>query len=168
MKTWGDLLTKHRNTFLILLLVTTLIVSGYANQERLQTASATVSIPVTEASAAALAPLEAYRRQRDQETLSDIASLEQLLSQDLLDAPTREAAAERLQALVDKRQTQSSLEGALLGSSLYPCVAVVEGSSVTIVTGKKTVTQQDTALVLTMTAAHTGVSPENVRIITTD
>lgn len=165
---WGDLLTRHRNVFLLLLLLTTLIVSGYANQEQLESASVTVSIPVTEASAASLSPLEAYRRQRDQETLSDITALEQLIAQPALDESTRQAAAERLQALIDKRQSQISLEGALTGSSLSPCVAVAEGGSLTIVTEKKTITQQDTALVLTLTAAHVGVSPENVRIITAE
>lgn len=162
----GDLLTKHRNAFLLMLLVTTLIVSGYANRERLQSASATVEIPVTEAAAKPLGTLEAYRQQRDQDARSDMAALEKLCTQETLDASTREAAAQQLQEIIDSRQAQSALEGALAGSSLHPCVAVVAGGNVTIVTEKSTVTEKDSALVMTLAAAHAGVSPEKVRIIT--
>lgn len=162
----GELLTKHRNAFLLGLLVTTLIVSGYANQERLQAVSATVDIPVTAVAAKPLSALEAYRQQRDQDTRSDIAALEKLCAQDALDSATREAAAQQLQEIIDSRQAQSALEGALSGSSLHPCVAVVAGGNVTIVTEKSTVTDKDSALVMTLAAAHVGISPEKVRIIT--
>ncbi len=168
MKTLGELLTKHRNAFLILLLVTTLAVSGYANQERLRAASATVDIPVTEVAAQPLSALESYRQQRDQEALSDIAALEKLCAQTTLDAATREAAAEQMQEVIANRQAQSALEDALVGSSLSPCVAVVAGGSVTIVTEKSAVTSKDTALVLTLAAAHAGAAPENVRIISAE
>lgn len=168
MMKFGELLTKHRNAFLLLLLAVTLAVSGYANQAQLQDASATVCIPVTEVSAPAISPLETYRQQRNQETLADMDALEKLISQTLLDEPTRDAAADHLREIVDKRQAQSSMEGALIGSSLYPCVAVVENGSLTIVTAKNTITQKDTALVLTLSAAHTGIPPENVRIITAE
>ena len=166
MKNLGELLTKHRNTFLLGLLVATLIVSGYANQARLQTASSTVEIPVKEVAAKSLSALESFRHQRDQDARSDIAALEKLCAQEMLDAATREAAAKQLQEIIDSRQAQSALEGALTGSSLHPCVAVVAGGNVTIVTEKSTVTDKDSALVMTLAAAHAGASPENVRIIT--
>lgn len=166
MKILGELLTRHRNTFLLGVLVTTLVISGYANRERVKAASATVDIPVREVSAQPLSALESYRQTRDQEALADIAALEKLIAQPTLDAATREDAAARLQEIIDARQAQSALEGALVGSSLYPCTAVVAGGSVTIVTEKATVTDKDSALVMTLAAAHAGVSPENVRIIT--
>ena len=160
----GELLTKHRNLFLIVLLGATLAVSSTANQERLRASSPTVEIPVM--AVAALSPLEAYRQQRDADTLTDIAALERLVAQATLDAQTRDAAAEQLQAIIDARQAQSALEGALISSSLAPCVAVVAHEAVTIVTEKSTVTDRDTAMVLALVAAHIGVQPQNVRIIT--
>lgn len=163
----GELLTKHRNLFLIVLLGATLAVSSTANQERLRAPSPTVEIPVMAVAAPALSPLEAYRQQRDADTLTDIAALEKLVAQATLDAQTRDAAAEQLQAIIDARQAQSALEGALISSSLAPCVAVVAHEAVTIVTEKSTVTDRDTAMVLALVAAHTGVQPQNVRIITT-
>ena len=168
MKTIGEMLTRHRNTFLLGVLITTLVISGYANQERVKAASATVDIPVTEVSAQPLSALESYRQTRDQEALADIAALEKLIAQPGIDAATREDAADRLQEIINARQAQSALEGTLVGSSLYPCAAVVAGGSVTIVTEKSTVTDKDSTLVMTLAAAHTGVSPENVRIITAE
>lgn len=162
----GELLTKHRNAFLLILLVATLIISGYVNQEEPQATSASVDIPVTEVAAQPVSALEAYRQQRDQEAKADIAALEKLISQTTLDASTREAAADQLQEIIDNRQGQSALEGALSGSSLYPCVAVISGGSVTIVTEKSAVTDKESALVMTLAAAHVGASPEKVRIIT--
>ena len=165
MNKLGDLLTKHRNSFLLGLLIITLAVSGYASRQQAAEASATVEIPVTEAVAQPLSPLETYRQQRDQEARSNIAALEKLIAQVNLDEATRDAAAQQLQQIIDNRQAQSALEGALIGSSLYPCAAVVSDGSVTIVTEKAAVTDKDSALVLTMAAAHAGASPENVRII---
>lgn len=162
----GELLTRHRNLFLLILLVATLFVSGVANRERLEAASVTVDIPVTEVASRPSGALETYRQQRDEDTQSDMDALEILCGQELLDTQTREDAALRLQSIIRNRQAQSALEGALLNSSLYPCVAVVSEDSVTIVTEKSTVTDQDTALVLTLAAAHTNVKPEQVRIIT--
>lgn len=166
MRRLGDMLTRHRNIFLAALLGTTLILSGYANHERRQDSASAVDIPILEAAAQQLSPLEAYRYQRDQDALSDIDALEALIAQPTLDKSTREAAAAQLQEIIDNRQAQSGMEGALLNSSLSPCVVVVSGGSVTIVTEKTNVTDKDSALVLTLTAAHVGASPERVRIIT--
>lgn len=168
MNQLGKWLTKYRNVFLLALLTLTLVVSGYANQQRVKAASSTVSIPVVETAAQSLSPLETCRQQRDQEALQDMAALEALVNQPLLDEATRESAADHLAVLVGNRQAQSALESALSGSSLHPCVAVVSSGSVTIVTEKSAVTDKDSALVLTLAAAHTGASPENVRIITAE
>ena len=168
MNQLGQWLTTHRNAFLLGLLTLTLVVSGYANQQRVTAASSTVSIPVMETATQPLSPLESCRQQRDQEALRDMAALETLINQPLLDEATREASADQLAALVSNRQAQSALESALSGSSLHPCVAVVSNESVTIVTEKSAVTDKDSALVLTLAAAHAGVSPENVRIITAE
>ena len=162
----GEMLTKHRNLFLLILLVATLLVSGIANREWLEAASATVDIPVTEVSAQPAGAVESYRQQRDAQAKSDMDALQALCDQTQLDTKTREDAAARLQSIVECRQAQSALEGALLGSSLHPCVAVVSDGIVTIVTGKSTVTEKDTALVLTLAAAHANAAPEDVRIIT--
>jgi len=168
MKKLAELLTRHRNLFLLTLLTATLAVSALSQQERLQSAALTVDIPVMATSAVTLSPLESYRQQRDQSAQTDIAALEKLIAQTTLDEQTRRDAADKLSAMIEACRAQSAMEGALMNSSLSPCVAVVAGNAVTIVTGKSTVTEKDTALVLTLAAAHTGVKPQNVRIITAE
>ena len=163
MNKLGELLTRHRNAFLLLLLTITLALGSLRQQPA---TPATVDIPVTAVSSQATTPLEAYRLQRDQETLRDMAALEALIAQPLLEASTREDAATRLQEIVDQRQAQSALEGALANSSLGPCVVVIAGDSLTLVTAKTDIAKKDSALVLTLAAAHTDVKPENIRIMT--
>ncbi len=163
----GEALTRHRNTFLLTLLTSTLAVGALTHQDRVD-AMPTVSIPVTETAAARLSPLEEYRINRDRQTEADMAALERLCHAEQLDQATRESAANRLQEIVANRQAQSALEGALAQSSLYPCAAVVAGGCVTIVTEKTLITEKDSALVLMLCAAHSGVKPENVKIITAE
>ncbi|MBQ8201836.1 MAG: SpoIIIAH-like family protein [Clostridia bacterium] len=164
----ADYLTKHRNAFLLLLLLATLYASSMVNRDRIEGSVQTVSIPVTESSAVPLSKLEAYRQQRDNATLADIAALQALCEQTTLEKQTREDAAQQLQDIISQRQAQLDLEGALLESDLSPCVAVVSSQSVTIVTEKASLTDRDSALVMTLAAAHTSVSPANVQIITAE
>ncbi len=163
---WTDWLTKYRNVFLLVLLVGTLCASSLYQQQRLEDGSQRVSIPVIATGGNATDPLAAYRQTRDSAYLADKASLERLCDQDALDRQTREHAADRLQALVTQHQAALALEGALLTSDLAPCVAVVTAGSVTVVTGKEDLTDQDSALVLSMAKAHADASPADVQIIT--
>ena len=109
-----------------------------------------VTLPMTSAESSA-SPLEAFRISRDSENT---------------DRAARQSAAEELQACVALHQAQLALEGALLTSELAPCCAVVTDGSVTIVTEKQEITEQDTALVLTLVQVHTGISASGVRIMT--
>ncbi len=168
MNRFGTLLTRHRNLFLLLLLLSTLLVSSIANRTRLERAASTVNIPVTEVVAQPDTSLERFRRQRDETARADRSALEALCAQENLDSRTREDAALRLTRLVDEQQKQTAMEGALINSSLSPCVAVVTGSSLTLVTQKQTLTGRDTALVMSLAQTHVGSSPEEIRIITAE
>lgn len=163
-----DFLLRHRNALLLFLLVTTLLISGLASRKRLQASPASVTIPVMETPRETRTALEAFRMERSAQVSADVASLEKLCASPALDDSTLESAAAQLQSIIDARQAESALEGALTGSSLSPCAAVLSGGSLTIVTEKTQITARDTALVLTLAAAHAGISPENVRIITAD
>lgn len=165
----AELLTKYRNLFLLLLLVTTLFVSGNDKRRRLEEDAATVSLPVVATTDAPPAsPLESYRQQRDSAHQADVAALQALCDQEKLDQQTRQDASVRLQSLVAQHQAALAMEGALLNSSLAPCVAVVTSGSMTLVTEKAEVTEADSALVATLAAAHAGMLPSGVRIITAE
>lgn len=159
---------RHKNVLLTALLLVTLVASSKANQERLAQEAATVSLPVVETSEKPLPALEAFRAQRDASTLTDMATLQALVDQTNLDDQTRAQAAALLQQLVDARQKQTALEGALLTSGFSPCVAVVSNGGVTIVTEKATLSEGETALLMTMARAHTDADPSSVRVITSE
>ena len=157
----GEMLTRHRNTFLIALLTVTLILSRNASTG----SSPTVKIPVIETTSAAISGIESFRQQRDQGEMADITVLENLVNLEQLDAQTREEAAKRLQTITEARQVQRAVESALVGSSLYPCAAMLHSGVLSIVTEKAKITERDTALVLTLAADLGSIQPENVRII---
>ena len=161
-----DFLLRHRNTLLLVLLVTTLLISGLASHRQLQSAPASVTIPVMETPRESLSALEAFRAERAAQVKADIAAPEKLCVNPSLEDSLLESAALQLQSIIDARQAESALEGALTGSSLSPCTAVLSGGSLTIVTEKEQITDKESALVLTLAAAHAGLAPENVRIIT--
>ena len=165
MRAIGALLERHRNLFLILLMGAAFIVGMTQGQPDAQDA---VSIPVTAVVTPALNSMEAYRRDRDQAYRADMAVLENLASNPDADAAIRDAAAAHLHLLIDAHQVQSDVEGALLNSSLFPCVAVFSRENLTIVTGKSAPTHQDMALILEVARVHAGVPPENVRLITVE
>lgn len=159
---------KHRNSLLLLCLLLTLAVSWLATSRRLAQSAATVSLPVEPVSAVPAGRLEQFRARREEAFLADAASLQALCDQDSLSATTREDAARQLQQLVSTRETQLALEGALAQSGLYPCVAVVSEGSVTLVTEKETLSDGESALLLTLAQAHAGVAPSGVRVMTAE
>ena len=168
MRISGDFITRHKNLLLMLLLLITMVVSSLSNQERLAQEAVTVSLPVVEPSAEAAGKIELFRQQRETASLQDMAALQTLVDQAELDQQTRLDAAEQLRALVDAREKQLALEGALLESGLYPCAAVVSAGQVTIVTEKTELTEEDTALLMALAQLHVNVPPTQVSVITTD
>ena len=160
----ADWITRHRNLLLALLLLTTMVVTSASRQEQ----AATVSLPVVEPCAAPEDRIELFRQQRDATSLQDMAALQALVDQEALDPQTRAEAAEQLRALVDAREKQLALEGSLLESGIHPCAAVISAGQVTIVTEKTQLTEDETALLLTMAQLHAGASPTQVSVITVD
>ena len=168
MRISGDFITRHKNLLLALLLLATMLASSLSNQERLAQEAATVSLPVVEPYAEPAGKIELFRQQRDAASLQDMTALQALVDQAELDPQTRTEAAEQLRALVDAREKQIALEGSLLESGIQPCVAVVSAGQVTIVTEKAALTDDETALLMTMAQLHAGAAPSQVSVITTD
>jgi len=159
-------IARHRNMLLFALLLTTLLTCSLTNQRGAQQNTATVSLPLVQTSSGPGDAISVFRQQRDDTAAADMAVLQKLVDQTDLDDQTRYDAAAQLQAIVDAREKQIALEGALLNSGIYPCVAVVSTGSVTIVTQKETLSDAETALLLTMAQVHAGAEPSAVRVIT--
>lgn len=168
MKPAAGFLTRHRRLLLIALLSVTLLVSSTANRRRLEQEAVVTSLPVVHTQSSAVTAVNAYIDERDAAHQRDVAALTALIAQEELDAQTRQAAADQLQALVHSRESQQALEAALASTSLAPCAAVVTGTNVTIVTAKTEITPEDSALVITLAAAHAGAAPGDVRILTAE
>ncbi len=164
--TKAGFIARHRNLLLFSLLLTTLTVCSLVNQRQTARDAPAVSIPLAQTAAAPLDALSLFRQQRDETAAKDMAALQSLVDQINLDDQTRYDAAAQLQAIVDAREKQTALEGALLTSGMYPCVAVVSTGSVTIVTQKETLSEAETALLLTMAQVHADADPSAVRVIT--
>lgn len=157
------ILIRHKNKLLGLLLLLMLPLALFLAQK--SPAAQSVTLPLTSA-ASTVSPLEAFRMSRDSAYERDMAALEALIDAEDTDRNIRQSASEALQAFVHLHQAQIALEGALLTSSLAPCCAVVTDGSVTIVTEKQAITEEGTALVLTLAALHTGIPASGVRIMT--
>lgn len=163
-----EFIRKHRNPLLLTALLFTLAASYFFTQQRLLEASTTVSLPVEQVSAPASSALDDYRARREATYLQDVSTLESLCAQENLSAQTREDAAAQLQALIATRQSQLALEGALVKSGVAPCLAVISPGSVTVVTEKETLSDGESALIMTLAQSHTGVAPSGVRVITSE
>ena len=155
----NSFLTRHRSLFMVVLMTSALLVSSVVNQRRLEEDAQTVSLPVTSA-------VSVFQAEHADAYMTDVAALHAVSINGTLDTATREAAAQRLTQLTADREAEAALDRLLATSSLAPCAAVVSGGSVTIVTEKAAVTQEETALVLTLAAAHAGAAPESVHIMT--
>ena len=162
-----NFVAKHRNALLFCALMLTLAVSYFAHQREMAQQASTVSLPVVETMQPS-SRLEEYRLRRDETALADMAALQALCDQEHLDAAIRADAARQLQQLVDNREKQLALEGALVQSGVFPCVAVVGGGGVTVVCGKENLSGGESALVLTLAKAHAGVEPQHVRVMTAE
>lgn len=126
-----------------------------------------VSLPVLTTTQEATDAFESFRAKREEERKADRASLEKLLERDDLDAQTLEDVAAALQRLVTWNEEELALEGALTKSRISPCLAVRSEGMVTVVTEKESLSEGESALLLTLCEAHTGVSPEGVKVICT-
>lgn len=163
-----EFIRKHRNPLLLLCLLVTLAASWFLTNQRLTQAAATVSLPVEQVNATPASRLEEFRTRREETILADIATLQTLCDQENLSEQTRQDAADQLQRLVATREAQLALEGALTQSGVYPCVAVITEGSVTIVTEKETLSDGESALVMTLARVHAGVEPSGVRVMTAE
>lgn len=125
--------------------------------------------PETEAPPVTPAPTqeaESGRSLREEAYDKDRASLETLLASDAADEATRAQAAERLERLVSDHQSEIAVEEALRATGYGPVLVLLQNGALTVIlSGGKA---GDSAAIFSLCAAHAGVSPENIRIMTAD
>ena len=170
MKMW---LKRWKNGLALVLMLAVMAASYWYHQGRL-TERLTVEMPVTRVeepealvtAATALDTIEAFRTRRLAQREKDRAALAALVENEHTTLQAREDAQEALIRLVAEGEQETALEGALLGGGFAPCLCVVEGGQVTLMVGKKELSQGEASLLLTMAQAHTGADPAKVMILT--
>lgn len=156
---------RRKNTLLFIVLLASMAVSCLVTIRRLESESAPVSLPVTFVAGQA-SDIDGLRHEVKAEEDADLAALREISRNELLDAATRESAAAQLSAMIARRESHSALEAALSSTSLAPCTVILTEGSVTVVTAKETISQAESAMVVTLADTHAGVEPSGVRIIT--
>ncbi len=164
---------KHKNLIFLCVLLVTLAGSYLWNQYQ-QVAAKTVSLPIsrtgeqagsTPAPSVVKTPLSTYQEKRESTRQADMAALKTLAANDKVDQAARDQAQAELLEVIRCRESELAIEGALTGAGLAPCVAVVQRGAVTVLVEKKELTQTEATMILTLAAAHTGETPENIRIM---
>lgn len=168
MKLFSAFIRRHRNMLLMSILCMTLCLSSIVTSHRLDASRGTTTLPVMKTQSADATPVAVFTDARETAYEQDVAALTALCGQEGLDAHTREDAAEALTQLVRDHAAQQALEAALSESVLAPCACVVSGGNVTIVTQLTSVTEEASALALTLAAAHANAAPGDVRIVTAE
>lgn len=166
---------KHKNLIFLCVLLVTLAGSYLWNQYQMQGVQ-TVLLPIsrtegestTPTATVSKTPLATYQEKREATRQADMAALETLATNEKVDQATRDQAQDELLEVIRCRETELAVEGALTGAGLAPCVAVVQRGAVTILVEKKELTQTEATMILTLTAAHSGEVPENIRIMAGD
>ena len=168
-------LKKHRSLIFLSVILLTLAGSYLWNQYQLLGAK-TVSLPITRVNggntaptaAVSKTPLKEYQEKREATRKEDMAALNALATNDKVDQTARDQAHGELLELIQFRESELAIEGALTGAGLAPCVAVVQRGAVTILVEKKELTQTEAAMVLNIASAHSGEAAENIRIMAGD
>ena len=165
MRKAGEILVRHKNLFLLTLLVSTLVISSHVQRQRLENSSVTTELPVMSVSAPTGTASTTFAKERESAYQRELSALKSLCEQESLDSKTRQAAADQLQELIANHDAQQAIATALASSGLAPCTVVLANGSLTIITEKATFPDADASLALTLAHAHAGVAPEHVRII---
>lgn len=107
---------------------------------------------------------QSERALREEAYDKDRASLEALLDSGAADEQTRAQAAQRLEQLVSDHQSEIAVEEALRGAGYQPVLVLLQNGALTVMlTGDNA---GDSTAIFALCAAHAGVSPENIRIMT--
>lgn len=107
---------------------------------------------------------QSERALREEAYDKDRASLEALLDSGAADEQTRAQAAKRLEQLVSDHQSEIAVEEALRGAGYQPVLVLLQNGALTVMlTGDNA---GDSAAIFALCAAHAGISPENIRIMT--
>ncbi|HIU34798.1 MAG TPA: SpoIIIAH-like family protein [Candidatus Pullichristensenella excrementigallinarum] len=110
-------------------------------------------------------PLKQFRLEREQLRAMQLAQLNDIIYGEKTDEETRAMAQRQLLELTDWMEKEVTIEGVLRSRGFEDALATVHTDSVNVLVRCESITQQQTAVILDLVLAETGVSGGNVKLI---
>jgi hypothetical protein len=110
--------------------------------------------------------LGAQRTLREAAYEEDRASLTALSQNPEVAVKTREDAAAQLTLMIAGHQSELGIEEALTAAGFDPCLVLLQNGTLTVMVRAQSLTNTQSATILSLCAAHTQVGVENIRIMT--
>lgn len=110
--------------------------------------------------------LGAQRTLREIAYEEDRASLSALSQNPEVTEKTREDAAAQLVLMIASHQSELGIEEALKAAGFDPCLVLLQSGALTVMVRAPSLTNAQSATILSLCAAHTQLGVENIRIMT--
>ena len=111
-------------------------------------------------------PFDQELSDRETAYTKDVEALRAIAENELCDEQTRNDAAARLTRLVTAHRTEQSIGEALRKAGFSPSLTLCENGALTIMLAQEKLTDEESARLLGLCAAHTDLSLENIRVMT--
>lgn len=119
----------------------------------------------TVAAQAEVDPIDAFRTEREQLRQMQAAQIDELIHSENADSEVIRMAQTRLLERLDDQEKETTIEGVLRARGFKDAIATVHRDSVNILVRAKSLSRQETAVILELVMRETGISGGNVKII---
>lgn len=110
-------------------------------------------------------PIDAFRTEREQLRQMQTAQIDELIHSENADSEVIRMAQTRLLERLDDQEKETTIEGVLRARGFKDAIATVHSDSVNILVRAKSLSRQETAVILELVVRETGISGGNVKII---
>ena len=130
-----------------------------ASQKNLQAA------PVMQVQETGQAPIDQFRREREQLRAMQRAQLNEIIHDAQTDADIRGAAQRQLLEMNAAETAETTLEGVIRMRGWEDCVVTAQPDSVNVLLCAELITQQESSMILELVCRETGIQSGGVKII---
>ena len=112
---------------------------------------------------ASLSPVADRRSMRETAYKADLAALQALMEDG--DEALRRQAGEQIARMTDEHQQELGVEEAMMQAGLPVRMALMQNGALTVIVPPGPITQESSAAILALCAAHTDAGLENIRLM---
>lgn len=121
--------------------------------------------PVMQVQQAEEAPIDSFRRERQQLRAMQRAQLNEMIHDAQTQADIRGAAQRQLLEMNEAEEAENTLEGVIRMRGWEDCVVTVQPDSVNVLVQAELITRQESSLLMELVCRETGVLSSAVKII---